>query len=157
MSWAITLSARPQHRAFVLFVMGTFVASILPAIMMLWPYASFKDAPYTLISDQRRMTHQLIIAAKKQVVLNPQNPALLEQLTHQLRESHRYLEAAQLFSLVEKYRPLNDQERLFAATCLLDASPGIIPPKAKIWLNGISASSAFYPQVMKLKEQLAIF
>ena len=150
-AWGVTWSCHPDHRHWILFWMGSLLAGVLPGALIFTNHFPSGDFPYARVYDERRAAHQEIVALKKQVLLTPYNHSLLEDLVSRLRENQRFLETAQIFILIEKTRPLSDQERLLAATCLMDASPGIIPPKARMWLETIPPTSPLYPQALLLK------
>jgi hypothetical protein len=149
-AWGITAAYQPDHRYKVLFWAGVLLAGVLPAILTFINPCPPGDFSYACVYDERRAAHQAIVSLKKQVLLDPLNQPLLADLTARLRDNQRFLETAQIFILIEKVRPLSDQEHLLAATCLMDASPGIMPPKASMWLASIPPTSALYPQALLL-------
>ena len=155
MAWGATQATSERHRHHTLFLLGVCFAGLLPMALLLNPHTHRPDAPYSAASSQERHAeHQTLIALHKQVLLNPGDETLLDQLSQKLQDKGRFLEASRLYAAIEKIRPLVDQERMIAATCLLDASPGVVPPKALKWLSSIPASSPIYPHVLRLKQQL---
>ena len=150
-TWSIVRAYPLGERYQILFWMGVLFAGVLPGAQALSSLTFQGDFPYARVVEERRVAHQALVSLKKQVLLSPLDQALLEQLIVGLRDSQRFLEAVQVYTWIEKERPLSDQEKLLAATCLMDASPGIMPPKARIWLEGIHATSPLYPQVLLLK------
>ena len=153
LAWSVVWACPMEARYRMLFWMGVLVAGVLPAALTLFPLVSQGDFPYARVEEERRVAHQALVSLKKQVFLDPGNETLLAQLILGLRDNRRFLEAAQIYTLIEKERPLTDQEKLMAATCLMDASPGMVPPKARMWLEGIKAASPLYPQALLLRRE----